>query len=55
MGMLSKKNGAVAIVPPSEPFSTGCMIQHHLLPIEIDSLLLKASDNNGLMPRVNMA
>ncbi|KAJ4759489.1 Ubiquitin-specific protease family C19-related protein [Rhynchospora pubera] len=50
MGMLSKKNGTVAIVPPSEPFSTGCFRQYFLLPIEIDALLLKSSDENGFMP-----
>ncbi|XP_078167740.1 putative membrane protein At1g16860 [Carex rostrata] len=55
MGMLSKKNGTVAIIPPSEPFSTGCLRRQFLLPIEIDSLLLKSSDMNDFMPGVGVA
>ncbi|KAG1354531.1 putative membrane protein [Cocos nucifera] len=49
MGMLSRKNGALMIVPPPEPFSTGCLLQEFLLPADIDGLVLKFSGKNSSM------
>lgn len=50
MGVLSRKSGALMIVPPAEPLSTGCLLKNFLLPVDFDGLLLKISDPNNFMP-----
>ncbi|RWW47255.1 hypothetical protein BHE74_00046778 [Ensete ventricosum] len=44
MGMLSRKNGVLVIVPLPETISTDCLLQKFLLPVDIDGLLLKTAD-----------
>lgn len=44
MGMLSRKNGVLVIVPLPETISTDCLVQKFLLPVDIDGLLLKTAD-----------
>lgn len=55
MGMLSRKNGALMIVPPPEPFTTGCLLQNFLLPADIDGLVLKFSDKNWSMTNLSLS
>ncbi|XP_072987441.1 uncharacterized membrane protein At1g16860-like [Typha latifolia] len=52
MGMLSRKSGAIMIVPLPEPIATGCLLQNLLLPVDVDGLLLKISDKNLFMPNL---
>lgn len=40
MGMLSRKNGVLMIVPLPEPLTTGCALRKFLLPIDVDGLVL---------------
>ncbi|XP_064965540.1 uncharacterized membrane protein At1g16860-like isoform X2 [Musa acuminata AAA Group] len=44
MGMLSRKNGVLVIVPLPETISTDCLLQKFLLPVDIDGLLLKTAN-----------
>nr|XP_010919348.1 uncharacterized membrane protein At1g16860 [Elaeis guineensis]XP_010919349.1 uncharacterized membrane protein At1g16860 [Elaeis guineensis] len=55
MGMLSRKNGALMIVPPPEPFSTGCLLQKFLLPADIDGVVLKFSGKNSSMTNLSLS
>lgn len=54
MGMLSRKNGSLMIVPPPEPFSTGCLLQKFLLPVNIDGLVLRFSGKNCSVPNPSL-
>uniref|UniRef100_A0A1D1YBH7 Putative membrane protein At1g16860 n=1 Tax=Anthurium amnicola TaxID=1678845 RepID=A0A1D1YBH7_9ARAE len=45
MGMVNRCNDTVTIIPLLEPISTGCLLQKLLLPMDVDGLILKYSDN----------
>lgn len=47
MGTLNRKSGALVIVPPSEPLSTGCLFQKFLLPVVFDGLVIRFSEQSG--------
>ncbi|XP_008810704.2 uncharacterized membrane protein At1g16860-like isoform X2 [Phoenix dactylifera] len=55
MGMLSRKNGVLMIVPPPEPFSTGCLLQKFLLAVDVDGLVLKSSGKNSSMTNLSLS
>ncbi|XP_039121632.1 uncharacterized membrane protein At1g16860-like [Dioscorea cayenensis subsp. rotundata] len=47
MGTLNRKSGALVIVPPSEPLSTGCLFQKFLLPVVFDGLVIRFSEQSS--------
>lgn len=55
MGMLSRKNGVLMIAPPPEPFSTGCLMQKFLLPVDVDGLVLKFFGKNSSMTSLSLS
>ncbi|XP_010933777.1 uncharacterized membrane protein At1g16860 isoform X1 [Elaeis guineensis] len=55
MGMLSRKDGVLMIAPPPEPFSTGCLLQKFLLPVDVDGLVLKFSGKNSSMTSLSLS
>ena len=49
MGMVNRVNeGYVTIVPISVPISTGCVFRKLLLPMAVDGLIFKFSDDISL-------
>lgn len=49
MGMLSRKNGVLTIIPPPEPVTTGCMLRKFLLPIDVDGLVLRYHGDDSVV------
>ncbi|KAM3746671.1 hypothetical protein ACB098_06G219000 [Castanea mollissima] len=47
IGMLHRNNDIVMIIQPPEVISTGCLWQKLLLPVDIDGLILRASQLTG--------
>ncbi|CAA7391933.1 unnamed protein product [Spirodela intermedia] len=47
MGMVNRSNGTITIVPLLEPISTGCFFRKFLLPMVLDGLIFKFSDDLG--------
>lgn len=47
IGMLHRNNDIVMIIQPPEAISTGCLWQKLLLPVDIDGLILRASQLAG--------
>uniref|UniRef100_A0A0E0KTD2 Uncharacterized protein n=1 Tax=Oryza punctata TaxID=4537 RepID=A0A0E0KTD2_ORYPU len=50
IGILSKKDGDLMILPPPEPISTGCVLLSFLLPTYFDGIILRLVDRSYFMP-----
>ncbi|KAK1684448.1 hypothetical protein QYE76_045296 [Lolium multiflorum] len=50
IGILSKKNEDLMILPPSEPISTGCVLLSFLLPAYFDGIVLRLVDKTYFIP-----
>jgi hypothetical protein len=50
IGILSKKNGDLVILPPREPISTGCVLLSFLLPAYFDGIVLRLIDKSYFIP-----
>jgi hypothetical protein len=48
IGVLRRNNDISMIVQPQELFSTGCLWQKLLLPVDVDGLILGFPDTAGL-------
>ena len=44
MGVVQRNENVLMIVPPSEPFSTGCQWLKCLLPANLDGIVLRCED-----------
>jgi hypothetical protein len=49
IGILSKKDGDLMILPPPEPISTGCVFLSFLLPTYFDGIVLRLVDRSYFM------
>ncbi|XP_047070189.1 uncharacterized membrane protein At1g16860-like [Lolium rigidum] len=50
IGILSKKNEDLMILPPREPVSTGCVLLSFLLPAYFDGIVLRLVDKSYFIP-----
>uniref|UniRef100_A0A0D9W7Q3 Uncharacterized protein n=1 Tax=Leersia perrieri TaxID=77586 RepID=A0A0D9W7Q3_9ORYZ len=55
IGILSKKDGDIMILPPPEPISTGCVLLSFLLPTYFDGIVLRLVDRNYFMPKAGVS
>ncbi|XP_011623170.2 uncharacterized membrane protein At1g16860 [Amborella trichopoda] len=46
MGVVQRNENVLMIVPPSEPFSTGCQWAKCLFPASLDGIVLRCEDNS---------
>jgi hypothetical protein len=47
MGVVQKNDSVLMIVPPSEPFSTGCQWGKCFFPSKLDGLVLRCEDTSN--------
>ncbi|WOK95003.1 hypothetical protein Cni_G03708 [Canna indica] len=48
MGVVRKNDNVLMIVPPSEPFSTGCQWAKCILPANLDGIILRCEDTSNV-------
>ncbi|CAM0902640.1 unnamed protein product [Alopecurus aequalis] len=48
MGVVQKNDSVLMIVPPSEPFSTGCQWEKCFFPSNLDGLVLRCEDTSNM-------
>lgn len=46
MGVVQRNENVLMIVPPSEPFSTGCQWTKCVLPANLDGIVLRCEDTS---------
>jgi hypothetical protein len=48
MGVVQRNDNVLMIVPPSEPFSTGCQWAQCVLPVSLEGIVLRCEDTSNI-------